>query len=335
MREADASGAPPRGGRAPRLVETLRGFAGVGGPRWLLSVLRDRTPVQPEDLTPEDFGAADCATVTVAGRPVLYRSRGSSGPPIVFIHGFGERLQIWEPVQDDLARDHRTVALDLWGFGAAARPTDITPRDWVAEVSGLLEALRLPPAVLVGHSLGGRVALMCARYRPECVQGLVLCDADWGQAPHGYLLAWLLCRLPLLEPLLGRLRSNPEHLRRLIGTFGTPSFQLDEAGLEALRRPLRLQGTVRSWRALGSAPPLRDVRGLLQSVRCPATVVHGADDPIVPLWAGEVLAQRLEAPLHTLPRCGHFSPEEYPREVTRAIRESLPRLLAAEVGGRP
>lgn len=303
-------------------MQTMRGFAGYGAPTWMASVLADRTPPVPEDLLPEDVAAPDCEYREVQGRPVIYREQGSGGLPIVFIHGFGESLQIWQPIQQTLSHERRTVALDLWGFGASVRPDDITPRDWVAEALGLLDALSIERAVFVGHSLGGRVSLMCARHAPERVAGMVLCNADWGQAPHGYLLAWALCRLPLVDALLGKLRGNRANLERLLRVFGTPSFHPD---IETLHRPLRVKGTVRTWRALGTAPPWRDVRGLPEAAQCPALVIHGHDDPIVPLWAGEELASRLHAPLAVLPQCGHFAPEEYPEQVAALIEQALQR----------
>jgi pyruvate dehydrogenase E2 component (dihydrolipoamide acetyltransferase) len=302
----------------------MRGFAGVGGPKWIASVLADRTPATPEDLSPADVAPSDCAFAEVSGRPVIYRALGAGDTAICFIHGFGESLRIWEPIQTALAATHRTVALDLWGFGASVRPNDITPRDWIGEATGLLDALGIERAVFVGHSLGGRVSLMCARHAPERVAGLVLCDADWGQAPHGYLLAWALCRTPSVGLLLGKLRANPEHLTRLLTVFGTPSFNPD---LEALHRALRVKGTVESWRSLGSAPPWRDVRRLPESATCPALVIHGHNDPIVPLWAGEELARRLQADLQIIDDCGHFAPEEYPSQVLAMIQKFVERQI--------
>ncbi|MHB8996240.1 MAG: alpha/beta fold hydrolase [Armatimonadota bacterium] len=286
----------------------------------MASVLADRTAPVPEDLSPADVAPDDCAFVEVAGRPVIYRAFGSGDTAICFIHGFGESLRIWEPIQSALAATHRTVSLDLWGFGASVRPADITPRDWITQVLGTLDALGIERAIFVGHSLGGRVSLMCARHAPERVAGLVLCDADWGQARHGYLLAWAMCRTPAVGLLLGKLRANPEHLRRLLTVFGTPSFHPD---FDSLHRALRVKGTVNSWRSLGSAPPWRDVQGLLDAANCPALVIHGHDDPIVPLWAGEELARRLQANLQVIPDCGHFPPEEYPAQVLAAIQTSL------------
>lgn len=304
----------------PRFVQTLRGFAGFGAPTWIASVLADRTPPVPEDLSPEDVAGAGCTYVEVDGRPVIHREIGTDDLPVVFIHGFGESLRIWEPIQEAIAQTHRTVSLDLWGFGASVRPDGITPRDWVREVFGLLDALGIERAVFVGHSLGGRVSLMCARHAPERVAGLVLCDADWGQARHGYLLAWALCRGPWVGLLLGKMRANPKHLRRLLTVFGTPNFHPD---LDALQRSLRVRGTVRAWCALGSAPPWRDIRRLPESVHCPALVIHGHDDPIVPRWAGEELAKRLGAAHLDVPDCGHFAPEEYPEQVCAALKGFL------------
>ncbi|MGE5531619.1 MAG: alpha/beta fold hydrolase, partial [Bacteroidota bacterium] len=64
-------------------------------------------------------------------------------------------------------------------------------------------------------------------------------------------------------------------------------------------------------------------RRLPESVTCPALVVHGHDDPIVPLWAGEELARRLRARLEVVRECGHFAPEEYPSPVLAMIQKFL------------
>lgn len=289
----------------------------------MASILADRTPADPEALAPSDLLASGHELATVDDRAVVYHEQGQGEPSLVFIHGFAESLQIWRPIQNALAAQHHSVALDLWGFAASARPEGASPSDWVNQVIGLMDSLSLGTAVLVGHSLGGRVSLMTARAHPERVRGLVLCDADWGQAPHGYVLVWLLAHTPVIPLLLGKLRTNDRHLRRMLQMVATPNFPFSKEWIDAIRAPLRVKGTARCWRHLGAAPPLRELRGLTTGIRCPALVVHGQDDPIVPLWSGRKLAQRLGAELRVIPECGHFAPEEYPEVVLAAIRELL------------
>ena len=315
-----------QGASGPPWLRTLRGFTGLGGLGWLASVLTDRTPAQPEDLTLADVLPADARHVDIHGRPVALREAGEGEPAVIFIHGFAEHLSIWRPVQERIAQQHRTVALDLWGFAASARPPQAQPSDWVDEVTGVMDELGIERAVLVGHSLGGRVSLMTARAHPERVAGLVLVDADWGQVPHGYVLLWLLSHTPALGWLLARIRSNPAHLRRVSGQTMTPNYALTPEVLEGLYRPRRVAGSTACWRSLGQAPPLRDVRGLADSVRCPAHVLWGADDPVVPLWAGRKLARKLGCEITVFDACGHFPPEEYPERTAEVVAEFLKHL---------
>ena len=313
--------------RGPRWLKTLRGFTGLGGLSWVASVLADRTPAPPEDLTLADVLPPGARHVSIQGQPVALRDMGEGEPAVLLLHGFAEHLDTWRPVQERLARRHRTVALDLWGFAASARPPHAKPADWVDEVVGLMDELGLGQAVLVGHSLGGRASLMTARAHPERVAGVVLADADWGQAPHGYVIVWLLAHSPALPWVLGRFRAGPRHLQHLARQIITPNHDLTPALQEALLRPLRVQDHAACWRSLGQAPPLRDVRGLARSVSCPALVLWGADDPVVPLWAGRKLARQLGCEIQVFDRCGHFLPEEYPEETAESIEgflEGLP-----------
>lgn len=304
-----------------RALHTLTGFIALGGVRWLLSVMADRTPSRPEDLTLEDVLPEGVRHITIAGHPVAIRERGEGDPAVMFIHGFAEDTTSWREVQDQVARTHRTIALDLWGFGASARPPDLTQPQWVDQVTGVMDALGLERAVLAGHSLGGRASLMCARRRPDRVAGLVLADADFGQAPHGYLILWLVAQTPALPWVMGKVRSNPGHIERVARLIETPNYRMNEERLEALHRPIRVKGTAQCWRSLGQGAPLRPVRRLPEQVSCPARVIWGGDDPLVPLWAGQKLSRKLQCPLEVIEQCGHFPQEEYPRLVADQVSE--------------
>lgn len=95
-------------------------------------------------------------------------------PRLVLIHGFAQTGRCWGPVADDLARDHEVVRIDAPGHGGSApvRADLPTTAQLLAEAGG--------PAVYVGYSMGGRMALHVALDRPEVVQGLVLVGATPG-----------------------------------------------------------------------------------------------------------------------------------------------------------
>lgn len=106
---------------------------------------------------------------------LAYDVRGS-GPPLVLLHGVGERAASWDNVRDALAARHTTYAVDLRGHGDSDWP-GLYRHDLVeADVCGLLDALGLRQVVLVGHSLGGSIGFRIAAHRPDLVARLVVED---------------------------------------------------------------------------------------------------------------------------------------------------------------
>jgi pimeloyl-ACP methyl ester carboxylesterase len=310
-----------------RWRQAVFGFGGLGGLRWFSSVLSARAAHVPECHAPADIASPGTEYLSVNGQPVAYRELGRGEPAIVLLHGFGMTLESWDAVQQSLAARHRTVALDLWGFGASARPETARSEGWVDQVLGVMDALQISEAVLVGHSLGGRVALMCTRSAPERVLGLTLCDSDFGHVPLGYLMVWLLAHGPAIPGILRRLRGDRGALRRMMEMVSTPAFHITEDVLERYHEPLLVRGTAACWGSLARGPWLADARGLPAQVRRPVGLLWGADDPVVPLEWGRLLAQRLAgSELTVVPDCGHFPQEEHPQQVAAAVTRLLRRL---------
>lgn len=118
------------------------------------------------------------AEVDPAAPMIHFRDEGDGGgTPFVFIHGWACDSGAWAPQVADLKRDHRCISVDLRGRGesAAIPPYDVfTAAEDVARVIG---SLGIPPAIVVGHSLGGLVALCLNRAHPEFVAGVVTGDS--------------------------------------------------------------------------------------------------------------------------------------------------------------
>lgn len=102
--------------------------------------------------------------IAVGGVTLAYDVRGD-GPPMVLLHGLGERASGWDPVRPALAADHTTYAVDLRGHGDSDWPGVYSHDVIEADVTGLLDRLGLTRVVLVGHSMGGSVALRIASQR--------------------------------------------------------------------------------------------------------------------------------------------------------------------------
>lgn len=101
---------------------------------------------------------------------------GEGGPPFVFVHGFACDRSFWQPQFEDLSRDHRCITIDLRGRGdtPAVPPYHVTQQ--ADDVAAVMQALGLGPAIIVGHSLGGIVALLLNDRHPEAVLGIVAGD---------------------------------------------------------------------------------------------------------------------------------------------------------------
>ena len=111
---------------------------------------------------------------------MAYLDSGSSLPPLLFLHGTGCDASDWIPGTKKLARNWRCIALDFRGHGQSSVPTQPFTLDSLAEdVEHFAHHLNLHEWVIVGHSLGGMVAMEVAR-RSSCVRGLVLLEG--GQA---------------------------------------------------------------------------------------------------------------------------------------------------------
>src|SRR5438874_4480202 len=111
------------------------------------------------------------------GRLSVHHTYGGKGtPPVLFVHGLGSSGYIeWRFNLPEMARRHRVLAPDLPGFGRSSKPAvSYGVPLFARSVEGYLRALRLRSGVLVGASMGGRVAMEVALHRPEAVRKLVL-----------------------------------------------------------------------------------------------------------------------------------------------------------------
>jgi pimeloyl-ACP methyl ester carboxylesterase len=183
--------------------------------------------------------------------------------------------------------------------------------------------------VLVGHSLGGVVALRAAVRHPELVRGLVLAAcAGIGSGTRRSQRALTFVALVQPGKRLSRRRRvvarNPLLKRLAFGFVGVADPRaLDPLAAEGF---LAGSGLHTDVRAAGDALYRTDARSELDRVRCPALVLHGARDLQVPLRDGFEYARSLRAPLRVIADCGHLLIGERPRAVVDAIYELLNRI---------
>ena len=169
--------------------------------------------------------AVEDRRVSVLGESIGYLAAGDSGPAIALAHGGGSSRWHWADLMGRLAARSRALAPDLIGFGDAPRRDDVHSIDYLAEfLAAFMEATGAGPAVLVGHSLGGRVCIEVALRNPQAVAGLVLIAplgfgklAKIGRLMNvsGWWLNWILKRRSLYPKLALDFEESAERFASL------------------------------------------------------------------------------------------------------------------------
>jgi pimeloyl-ACP methyl ester carboxylesterase len=255
---------------------------------------------------------------------------GGAGSPVVLLHGLGGAASNWVEVAPLLVSRHRVIALDLPGHGgslpiATGRGMDA----FVDAVAVALEHHRAAPALIVGHSFGGQVAVRLAAHRPELVAGLLLvAPAGIGtRARRARVAVALSTRLRpgrLVAPFAPRLAPRAWFRAAVLRPFFVPDGRA--VSPRATRGFLAEMRAHADTRTVARAMVADDVRQSFRAVRCPAIVLWGARDPQLSLEDAFAFARGLRAPLRVVADCGHLVPGERPEAVADAVAALADRL---------
>ncbi|MGQ0708608.1 MAG: alpha/beta fold hydrolase [Rhodoferax sp.] len=206
--------------------------------------------------------------------------------------------------------------------------------DMAQDVLALMDALDIKRAHLVGASMGGMIAQRVALAAPQRVQSLASLMSSSGARklppPQPQVL-----RLMMRRPAGATLEAQVEHTVRIFQAIGSPAYPTPEDELRtrvraALERAHNPAGVARQMVAVVADHQRAES---LARVRCPTLVVHGQDDPLVPLACGEDTAQRIPgAQLVRIPGMGHDLP---PAVVDQVLAALVPHLQAAQRQASP
>lgn len=264
----------------------------------------------------------------VKGVRLAFHAAGQ-GPSLILIHGLGGAAVNWVQLAPLLARHHRVLVPDLPGHaGSSPLPAAPTLAAFADRLAILADRLGLLPAVVVGHSLGGLVALRLAFRRPEAVDGVVLAGAA-GFSPSGRRAEHALIVSSLVRP--GRLAApwrgviaRSRLLRLLALGWGVAdSAALSPSAVEGfLAGPALHTDTGSAARALVAD----DFEHRLAAIACPTLVLWGARDTLTPVSDAFDYARRLGSELRVVAACGHLLIGERPDACFHAIREFSDRV---------
>ncbi len=288
----------------------------------------------PGTETPAQWPTANLATV--AGIPTAYLDAGPrDGPPVLLLHGLGATNASLLPLLWDLACDHRVIAPDLPGFGAsAAPPMSYAPSAYIPWAMDLCRQLGLARPVVIGNSMGGRIAVELGLARPAAVSGVVgLCAS-----PAFRRLRQMVPAVRLLRPELASLRLPVSHrlvVRSLRLMFAQPDrlpdAWYDAAADEFVRTFARRDHRVAFFACarqiyLDEAFGLHGFWDTLPALEPPAMFLWGARDRLVPPGFARHVADALPGSTSlVLDDCGHVPQFELPEQTAQLCREFVAR----------
>jgi pimeloyl-ACP methyl ester carboxylesterase len=251
---------------------------------------------------------------------------GGTGPALVFLHGFCESKAIWQDFVAPLPADYRVILLDLPGFGANNAPQeDYSMESGAAAVQQVLADLQLEKSLVIGHSMGGYVALALAEKYPQLLAGLVLfhssalADSEEKKDNRNKTIAFI----------------RKQGVDKFMDTFVAPLFY--EGNRQAKKEVIALLtqiGKQSSEQAIvGALAGMRDRPDrsqVLQAADFPVMIIAGKQDPAVAL---EQTLQQCHLPgeSHTLflDQTGHMGMFEKTRETRLALQGFAGRCFAS------
>ena len=283
--------------------------------------MSDTAPDKAASANPDNPEIA--RSVQAAGITTNYHDVGD-GFPALFIHGSGPGVSAWANwrlVMPALSERLRVIAPDMAGFGFSERPAGIRYDldTWVAQAIGLLDALGLEQADVVGNSFGGALALAMAIRHPQRVRRLVLMgsvgvpfditeglDAVWGYTP------------------------SFENMRRIMDYFAWDRSLVNDELAELRYRASIRPGFQESFGAMFPAPRQRWVDALasreddIRALPHETLIVHGRDDRVIPLLTSLKLVEWIDrSQLHVYGRCGHWTQIEHAARFAKLVGDFL------------
>ena len=263
----------------------------------------------------------------VSGHTLSYR-RAGAGEPVVLVHGFLSHSFVWDGVIERLAPRYEAIAPDLLGCGGSDKPVDadLGLAAHAGRLLGFLDAMGVERAHLVGHGLGGVIALLAAARAPGRVRTLTAVNGA-GYDQRATPLVRLLASRWLPDVGLGVLRAvGPLLLRRRFAPGTSVRGGLWEGFVAPYRGADALAALRRFARDVVERDELSTARDLLRRLTVPTTLVWGMRDPFRSFTAAEGLHQDIPgARLVRVAGAGHLVMLEAPGRLAALLEQAFAR----------
>jgi pimeloyl-ACP methyl ester carboxylesterase len=302
-----------------------------------LALALSRAPDLPVQALVARWATPPSDFIDLRGQLVHVRDEGPRHDPlpIVLIHGTSASLHTWQGWAAGLRAQRRVISFDLPAFGltgpfSGAYATQPYSGDAYAHfVIDLLDALKVPRAVLGGNSLGGEVAWRVASLTPQRVERLILVDsAGYPFEPQSIPLGFMLARVPLLNRLTEWMLPRGVVEASVRNVYGDPSRvspALVERYFELTLREGNRRALVQRFAAQrADAENYDDNRARVKALRLPVLVLWGGRDRLIPPEVGRQIAADVPGSrLVVFDTLGHVPHEEDPASTLVPVREFL------------
>lgn len=261
----------------------------------------------------------------IDGAAVGYDDIGR-GAPVVFLHAFPLDRTMWAAQTSALAAQRRCIAIDARGFGESSAISPFTMDRYADDVVGVLDAVQVDRATVVGLSMGGYVAFALWRRHPTRVRGLVLADTRaTADAPDGRTR-----RQELIE--LAR-TAGPDAVaeRQIVGLLGKTTRERRVDIVETVRGTMRRATVDAIVGALEAMLERPDSTPTLKTISVPTLLIAGDEDVITPPKEARAMHEAIAGSrLEVLAGAGHLSSMERPAAFNAVLTEFLHALESAE-----
>ena len=280
------------------------------------------------------------AEVKLHGHKVRFNIAGQ-GEPVVLIHGVAGRASQWDETMVQLAENHTVIAPDLLGHGESAKPRgDYSLGAFASGVRDLLIGLDIEGATVVGHSLGGGIAMQFAYQFPERCQRLVLVSSGGlGQEVHPVLRAATLPGSELVLPLIAheKLLEVAALVPRALGKIGLrtgPDIAEMASGYASLSTAEGRAAFIHTVRAVidPSGQRINATDRIYLASKMPTLIMWGRRDRIIPVEHAEPAHKGMPGSRLELFDAGHFPHLDEPLRFARTLAQFFDETEPARLG---
>ena len=271
-------------------------------------------------------------TIEIHGQPVTFHKMGE-GPPILLVHGITSSSRTWKSVMGRLAENHMVIAPDLLGHGRSSKPQgDYSLGAYASGMRDLLVALDVPKATVVGHSLGGGIAMQFGYQFPDRVSRLVLVDSGGiGPEVNPVLRAAALPGaefvLPLLfTPTLHDAGLKVRNFLSGVGVHGNADVEGVAEGFASLTKADARRAFIHTVRSVidptGQRVSAADRLYLTQDI--PSMIIWGDRDHIIPVSHADLAHELMPGSrLEIFPGAGHFPFNDDPERFINLLEDFI------------